>query len=190
MTKNIYLKPYRQSTRRNQSKHLQLDGAIRKERSIIKTFDRESVVSEILIAQKKRNIFITNRQSANSSKLLRQKKIVAVLTLGIANRLDESTTKFLAPNAYKIFDIDDLSTFENVLRIRKDYLPLIRSFLSHWLSVGNVLIHCKRGICRSALIVLDYLINIVKMPIDDAARRVVSNRSCIKPTATLLQSIF
>ena len=146
----------------------------------------ESLLSKISVSRF-RNIFLTSRKRANclAAKML---KIKAILTIGAENRLDDKITGQV--EAYEICNAQDLSTHENVVAFRKTFLPKTRSFLKNWLERGNVLIHCKRGVCRSPLIVLDYLINIAQMDSQEAGLLLSSKRKCARPTFTLLQSLF
>lgn len=187
MTKNeFYAKKFRPRLRKNLPAHLLLDRAIRKNR-VNKRLHPESAVSSIEVPGSKK-IFITNRATANSSKTFRLHRVVAVLTLGKENQLDENISRNI--DAYKMFNLQDLSTADNVLRFQKIYLPKTRAFLKKWLPHGNVLIHCRKGLCRSPIVALDYLINVAKVDVDEAASLVVSQRNCIRPTTILLQSIF
>lgn len=183
MTKNFYAKQFKPRTRKILPKHLALDRLfqVTKKRKF-----SESTLSKICVGRF-RHIFVTSRERANSltAKML---KIKAILTIGQENRLNDDV--ICQVEAYEVCNAQDLSTHENVAAFRKSFLPQTRRFLKNWLSRGNVLIHCKRGVCRSPLIVLDYLINILKMDCQEAGSLLLQERNCARPTATLLQTLF
>ena len=185
MTKDIYAKKFKVRVRRDMPKHLILDAAIRKKTSTRK--HKESRLSAIQVPKSKK-IFLTNESSANSLRNIKKNNIKAILTLGVENTLQDTIIDEVC--AYKVCNAKDLSTIDNVFAFRNVYFPQTRSFIKHWISHGNILIHCKRGVCRTPLVVLDYLINVSKVSIEEAASLLMDQRNCAQPTTILLQSIF
>ncbi len=168
---------------------MQLDLALQKNR--IGARKRTESFLSIIKQSRKHKIMITNHETANSPGILRKNQVVAVLSIGKENRLRGASIDTLsAKNAYQCVQASDLGNFDTVLKFNKHVFPQTRFFFNYWLPKGNVLVHCRRGVCRSPLVVLDYLINVEKKSIDEVASLLMSQRSCAKPTTTLLQSIF
>ena len=135
-------------------------------------------------------LFVTNRNSANEVETIRRNNIVAVLTLGKSNRLDSDVVDVI-PMAYKLIDIEDCSTFDNMAYIQRSVFPISRKFIQSWLQRGNVLIHCMQGMNRSPLVALDYLLNVEKHNVETAVDSVLNERSFVFPERSLLlQTLF
>lgn len=135
-------------------------------------------------------LFVTNRNSANEVETIQRNNIVAVLTLGKSNRLDSDVVDII-PMAYKLIDIEDCSTFDNMAYIQRCVFPISREFIQNWLQRGNVLIHCMHGMNRSPLVALDYLLNVEKHNFETAVDSVLNERSFVFPERSLLlQTLF
>ena len=155
-------------------------------------YDDERLVSPVGTSSGQYRLFITNYNSANEAATLLKHEIVAVLSLGSSNALHQSTLQVLRneKDAYMLLNVRDEQTLDNVAQVQTSVLPHSRRFLGKWLERGNVLVHCNRGVCRSPLIVLDYLLNVEKCTIEQAARLLTRRRWCVSPQPTLLQALF
>lgn len=78
--------------------------------------------------------------------------------------------------AYKRISVYDAST-TNLL----DYAPQIVSFISKGLNYGSVLVHCQRGVSRSATAVLFYLMFAQGIGLDSALKSLKQRRQSINP---------
>ena len=154
------------------------------------TYTNESHVSRVKTSQQS-SIYLTNYNSANEESTLTKHKIVAVLTLGRDNELHRDVLDVLGcDEAYTIFHVRDERTIDTVAQMKNHVLPEARRFISRWLPFGNVLVHCSRGVCRSPLVVLDYLINADSHSIEKAASAITRRRWCVSPGPTLLSALF
>jgi hypothetical protein len=86
--------------------------------------------------------------------------------------------------AYKRIPVYDAST-SNLLT----YAPEIVSFISKGLNYGSVLVHCRKGVSRSATAVLFYLMFAQGMELDSAVKLVQRRRPCINPIPAFMKQL-
>ena len=85
---------------------------------------------------------------------------------------------------YKRIPVYDAST-SNLLT----YAPEIVSFISKGLNYGSVLVHCQKGVSRSATAVLFYLMFVQGMELDSAVKLVQRRRQCINPIPAFMKQL-
>lgn len=85
---------------------------------------------------------------------------------------------------YKRIPVYDAST-SNLLT----YAPEIVSFISKGLNYGSVLVHCQKGVSRSATAVLFYLMFVQGMELDSAVELVQRRRQCINPIPAFMKQL-
>jgi protein-tyrosine phosphatase len=101
----------------------------------------------------------------------------AVKIGGIVNCTNRCPNRFQSSKKYCTVAVND----ENGADILT-YLPGATLFIHALVSNGvNVLVHCQRGISRSATVVIAYLIRYGRMTRDDAFRHVESRRPIVCP---------
>lgn len=85
---------------------------------------------------------------------------------------------------YKRIPVYDAST-SNLMT----YAPEIVSFISKGLNYGSVLVHCQKGVSRSATAVLFYLMFVQGMELDSAVKLVQRRRQCINPIPAFMKQL-
>ena len=71
----------------------------------------------------------------------------------------------------------------------KSYAPEIVAFISKGLNYGSVLVHCQRGVSRSATAVLFYLMHEAGMVLEDALEVCRRRRDCVNPIPAFLSQL-
>ncbi len=85
---------------------------------------------------------------------------------------------------YKRIAVYDASTTN-----LKSYAPEIVAFISKGLNYGSVLVHCQRGVSRSATAVLFYLMHEAGMALEDALEVCRRRRDCVNPIPAFLSQL-
>jgi protein-tyrosine phosphatase len=91
------------------------------------------------------------------------------------------------PNMYDYLKIPikDLST-SNVLI----HLHYACEYIEQALASGSaVLVHCQRGVSRSASVVIAYIMKSRRMPLIEAIKFVCKRRSCVRPNEGFVQQL-
>ena len=87
---------------------------------------------------------------------------------------------------YRRIPVFDLPTSAGDLLSRA---PSIVSFISNGLHHGSVLIHCQRGVSRSATALLFYLMSRQGMTLNSALSLCQEKRSCVQPIAAFMEKL-
>jgi len=69
------------------------------------------------------------------------------------------------------------------------YAPQIVSFITKALNYGSVLVHCQKGVSRSAVAVIFYLMSVQGMELNVALNLVKERRDCICPIPAFLSQL-
>lgn len=76
--------------------------------------------------------------------------------------------------------------FDNKGEDMTPHLETVHSFISHGKHYGNVLVHCLRGVSRSASFVVGHLMADREMTLDEALAHVTMYRSVVQPNESFL----
>lgn len=148
----------------------------------------ESFVSSVHLPQYTSTLYMTNFDSANDCTVLKSKKIQTIISLGKSNRLAEKAVKRV--QNYHCFDVEDCRVERVAQQLANEIFPQTRKILGEALRRGNVLVHCKQGVCRTPLVVFDFLLNYVGLSAEAAVAKVVPRRLCVRPGYVLLAALF
>lgn len=153
-----------------------------------KKYFGESFVSRIAVPGHCNSIYLTSRRSANNKRVLQAHKVRAMISIGAGNELNSSLRPLLSD--YAMLVGEDSCSIDSVEHFRNFVLPKTQKLLEEWLPRGNVLVHCTRGVSRSPLVVFSFLINCARLSVEEAAKRMSDQRSCVVPKAILWDSAF
>lgn len=147
----------------------------------------ESRLSKIRMSSD-RTLYMTNYGSADCLQTLKKHKISSIISLGKTNVLSFEIQKAL--NNYVCIDVEDTRDPETAQILANKVFPRTRTLLKKFLKEGNVLIHCRQGKCRTPLVALDFLMNVLELEQEVAVAALTNDRLCILPGAILLRSLF
>ncbi|XP_063630009.1 uncharacterized protein LOC134801406 [Cydia splendana] len=120
-------------------------------------------------------LYLSNIKAAQDINVLRHLNITHVLTIE-AHRIPKST--FAASNINNLF----IKAYDTSQTNLMPYFPMSNAFIEEALtSGGNVLVHCRFGVSRSATLVIAYLMQKYNMNYDQAFEYVKSKRFFINP---------
>jgi len=143
------------------------------------------------------HLFLSNWYTSNNTKVLLENEIKAVITLETSRKPDEIIT-FYKDNKidFMYIPIEDHPN-ANIAQ----YFDVTYHFIKDKISRGeNVLVHCRAGVSRSAIIVLNYLVrtyyrdtlHITIMPdevIMNRLRMMRTRRSIVNPNYGFLRQL-
>jgi len=121
-------------------------------------------------------LFLSDWKASSRLDILKELEITKVISLG--NENEQKFYIFHEGIEYLKIIIDD-SPEENI----SQYFEETNKFISE----GNVLVHCNKGISRSATIVIAFLMK--KMSYDKAFNLVKRKRHFIKPNAGFIKQL-
>jgi len=121
-------------------------------------------------------LFLSDWKASSRLDILKELEITKVISLG--NENEQKFYIFYEGIEYLKIIIDD-SPEENI----SQYFEETNKFISE----GNVLVHCNKGISRSATIVIAFLMK--KMSYDKAFNLVKRKRHFIKPNAGFIKQL-
>lgn len=131
-------------------------------------------------------LFIGSRHHAKDKKLLAELNIKYILNCTPKRTEDPESG---CPNFYekdKMFVYKRISLFDNK---GEDILPYMEEairFIGEGKHYGSVLVHCHRGISRSASFVIGYLIRHNELTFSEALSHVQSCREIVQPNTSFL----
>lgn len=146
-----------------------------------------------LNSSKRHSVYLGGKAEAKSRSKLEQMGITHVLNVtpekdssiqaGVPNYFEK---KKPAKLKYRRIPVFDLPTSASDLLSRA---PSIVSFISNGLHHGSVLIHCQRGVSRSATALLFYLMNRQGMTLNSALSLCQEKRPCVQPIAAFMEKL-
>lgn len=138
-------------------------------------------LSQVYTFNNGNSIYISSRAIIRPDEL-ESLNIKSVLSLGDENKLCSSERKAL--DRYLCLDLDDSDG--DVARL-SNVLPETRLFIYEALQSHSVLVHCRAGVCRSPVVVVDYLTRATDLSVQDALEHVKAKRDCVDPREEFLQ---
>lgn len=123
-------------------------------------------------------LFLGDHHTSKDLKLLKLNQIIAIANIGGGDNQYPSEFKY---NKITMTDSDksDIGL----------YLDNVLAFIHNQRQIGNVLIHCRGGICRSPSFIIAYLAKYEKMAIDEAIQLLKSKRKSIRPREVFINDI-
>mmetsp|Transcript_33239 Transcript_33239/g.67778 ORF Transcript_33239/g.67778 Transcript_33239/m.67778 type:complete len:278 (-) Transcript_33239:271-1104(-) len=138
------------------------------------------------------NIYLGGKLDAKSFSTLKQRNVVRILnvtpaketgiTAGVPNYFEQNKSGLSIK--YKRISVYDAST-SDLLSYAEEMVNFISSGLHH----GSVLVHCQRGVSRSATAVIFYLIRKANMTYEQALQLCKQRRSTVDPNAAFCEQL-
>lgn len=122
------------------------------------------------ISKIKHNLYISSRNSAYNSKILRKYKIDIIINCTKLRRKKNIKLKY-----YKV-PINDLPRTEDINYLKKNYMDIIKFIDSSLGQDKRILVHCYYGCQRAPTIVAMYLIYRYNMSYKSACRFIKKRR--------------
>lgn len=123
-------------------------------------------------------LFLGDYHTSTDLHLLKAFNIIAIANIGGGDN------KFPSEFEYKKITMRDSDESEII-----NYLDDILTFINNHRKKGNVLVHCKGGICRSACFIIAYLTKYNNMSVVESFNHVKSIRKAIRPREKFITDI-
>ena len=127
-------------------------------------------------------LYIGDAEAAGESSILEELKIERIISLG--NEKEVKKYKYFENVEYLKIVIEDNDN-ENI----GEYFAICNKFISLTSDSGNVLVHCHKGVSRSATIVIAYLMYTYKTDFYTAFQKLKSIRPIVKPNAGFMKQL-
>ena len=127
-------------------------------------------------------LYIGDAEAASELGMLEELKIQRIISLG--NEKEVKKYKYFENIEYLKIVVDDVDN-ENIGK----YFAICNKFISLGFDFGNVLVHCHKGVSRSATIVIAYLMYTYKADFYAAFQKLKSVRPIVKPNAGFMKQL-
>jgi protein-tyrosine phosphatase len=124
-------------------------------------------------------LYLGNLKGASDLKSLNVREIQVVVNVGLGSSMNQFPNEFLYVNGIAE---DKDGGFE-----KKEMMHLIDLVHEHLSNDKKVLVHCKGGISRSAIVVIGYLMKYKKYNLIDSKNIVTNGRKQISPRKSFLE---
>lgn len=134
-------------------------------------------------------LYLGNKSAAKNKQLLIKHKIKYVLNCTPTRTADPENG---CPNYYekeRLFVYRRIPIFDNRGEDMLSHMGLACSFIDEGQHYGNVLVHCHKGISRSASFVIGYLMRKKDFTMQEALAHVQSCRSIVQPNSSFLMQL-
>ena len=134
-------------------------------------------------------LYLGNKSAAKNKQLLIKHKIKYVLNCTPTRTADPENG---CPNYYekeRLFVYRRIPIFDNRGEDMLSYMDLACSFIDEGQHYGNVLVHCHKGISRSASFVIGYLMRKKDFTMQEALAHVQSCRNIVQPNSSFLMQL-
>lgn len=134
-------------------------------------------------------LYLGNKSAAKNKQLLIKHKIKYVLNCTPTRTADPENG---CPNYYekeRLFVYRRIPIFDNRGEDMLSYMGQACSFIDEGQHYGNVLVHCHKGISRSASFVIGYLMSKKDFTMQEALTHVQSCRSIVQPNSSFLMQL-
>lgn len=131
-------------------------------------------------------LYLGNKQNAKNKEALLKYKIKYILNC-TPKRTDDPENG--CPNYYekdKTFIYKRIPIFDNRGEDLISYMNIAYNFIEESKHYGNILVHCHKGISRSASFVIGYLMRKNEFTLDEALSHVQSCRSIVQPNPSFM----
>jgi protein-tyrosine phosphatase len=134
-------------------------------------------------------LYLGSKSAAKNKQLLIKHKIKYVLNCTPTRTADPENG---CPNYYekeRLFVYRRIPIFDNRGEDMLSYMDLACSFINEGQHYGNVLVHCHKGISRSASFVIGYLMRKKDFTMQEALAHVQSCRNIVQPNSSFLMQL-
>lgn len=145
-------------------------------------YTKIDLVTQSCYSQILPGLYLSNAKAAADRNVLRRLKITHILTVE-AHRLPKST--FYDTNISTLY----IRAYDNPDTNLLPYFPMANSFIDEGIENGNVLVHCRFGVSRSATIVIAYLMEKYKLTFEQAYLYVRQRRRFINPNPGFVRQL-
>jgi len=122
-------------------------------------------------------LYLSSKEEAQNNKFLKNSKIIAIISIG--NDINNDLNLPL----YKINEEDYPNTSLD------KYFNDTNNFIIKHKKNGSILVHCSKGVSRSATIILAFLINNNKMSLLEAFNFLKNKRNIIHPNHGFIKQL-
>ena len=152
-------------------------------------FLMSSTISDLKPSRILGNVYLGSRVHAKSRALLEDLNITHILNCTPTRTMDIEAG---CPNFFEKdsrFTYKRIAIFDNQGEDILGHMDSAFSFIEVSQHYGNILVHCHRGISRSATFVIGYLMKKYEMALNEALEHVRSCRSTVNPNESFLEQL-
>lgn len=131
-----------------------------------------------IFKENEKKIYIGTLDASKDLSRLKNAGIVAIINIAGSGNLFQNELEYLTINI-KDKEGQDI----------KKYFDRSSAFIKKQLKDGNVLVHCKGGISRSATIIIAYLIRHHEFTYKSALALCKERRGCVQPNASFVEQL-